>query len=199
MTTFAIPTAITSKAIGFDMQMTSNVQINQSPTNRAMQTVAFPGDLWVIRAEWPQLYTAEFRAHSAFWNGVRGAANRVRFWPMVNRGVPFGTMRGSPTLNAAASEGANAVVVSGTGTLLAGDYIGVTLTDGTTQLCEIREASGTNTVTCQLVAPLRSAASAGGAVIWNKPTVDCILTSAPFPSHRMVLSEGYTIEAVEAV
>lgn len=199
MTTYALPAAIASKAIGFDIQIRGNVHANASPMNGVTRTQEFPGDLWMVRIEWPGMYHAEFEAHRAFWSRLRGMAHRVLLWPLINSGVPRGTMRGSPTLSSPASAGANTVIVTGIGTLLAGDFIGILLANGTVQLCCIAAATGTHTVTCELVSPLRRDAAVGAAVVWDRPTVEMILTAPPFPSYRMVVSEGYTIEAIEVV
>lgn len=200
MTVYAIPPAMMSRLVGFDMQLTPNpVGINQSPMNRRIQTVENPGDKWIIRMEWPELLWREFRAHEAYWNGVRGPVHRVRLWNPINGGFPYGTLRGSPILGSAAGEGANTITVAGSAgaTLLPGDFIGVTLADASVQLCQVRASTGTGTITTHLTAPLRAAANAGAVIQWNRPTVDCVVTSAMFPSFRSVVAEGYTVELLE--
>ncbi len=200
MTVYAVSQSMMSKLVGFDMQMTANpVGVNQSPMNRRTQTVEFPGDKWVIRMEWPELPWRDFQSHKAFWNRIRGPIHRVRVWCPINGGRPFGSLGGSPELGSDAGEGNNSVLISASpgSTLLPGDLFGVTLADATTQLCEAAQVSGTGMITVQLSAPLRKSAIAGSTITWNRPTVDCIVTAAMFPSYRSVVSEGYSVELIE--
>lgn len=183
----------------FGLQLSGNVQVNQSPMNRATQTVEFPGDLWIVRAEFPPMPRAQFRRVHAFFNQFRGGlAHRLRIWD-VSHPVPAGTMRGSPTC-AAATEGANQVVITADSgaTLLAGDMIGVPLSTGVLQLCEVVNATGTGTITVDITPPLRRSVNAGAAIEWDKPTMDCVIVEHPFPTVvTQGVSDEFSFQAIE--
>lgn len=87
------------------------------------------------------------------------------------RPVPQGTLRGSPTVAAAALAGARTLLVQTTAgaTLLAGDPLG-----GAAQLLLTgyagAVANGSGVLTMPLVLPLRTALAGGAALSWNGPT-----------------------------
>lgn len=187
-------------ATQFGMQMAGNVMINQSPLNKAVQRVEFPGDLWIVRAEFPPVSHAEFGPLEAFWNRFRGIAHTLRIWHLL-RPVPRGTMRGFPSLSIPAAEGANIVritVASGE-TLIAGDMLSITLATGFPQLVQVCgvEVLGSTTLLVDIVPPLRRNALTGATVSWDKPWVDCMVTSPPFLTGVPVVSSPFSIEAIE--
>ncbi len=197
MSTYVFPDWLIPDSFG--MQPAGNVKVNQSPMNRATQTVENPGDLWVIRAEFPPVQRAQFRKAQAFFAKFRGGyAHRLRIWNL-DLPAPAGTMRGSPTC-AGASEGANQVVITASSgsTLIEGDMIGITLSTGLVKLCQVTGVSGTGTMTVDITPPLPRSVNAGAAVVWNKPTVDCVITQHPF---LKVVTGGvgdeFELEAVE--
>jgi hypothetical protein len=103
-------------------------------------------------------------------------ANRLLIWHLA-RPVPRGTMRGSPTLNGAHSQGATSLVLASAGanaTILRGDMLGVTTnaTPYAIQLVRVvadATASGAGAVTVSIEPALRVAANTGAAIIWDKP------------------------------
>lgn len=196
MAVFAFPPALCPTKFG--MQVVGNVWINQSPMNKATTRVEVPGSLWVMRAEFPPMGREEFRPIRAFFNRFRGQANTLRVWDLAHE-APYGTLRGAPTLASSAVEFANAIVVTGTAgaTLIAGDLLGVTLATGFVQLVEVVGVSGTGTINVDINPPLRRAASAGAAIVWDKPYVDMILTTPPFPMDIVAVSDGFAFEAIE--
>ncbi len=107
----------------------------------------------------------------AFFNQLVGGAQSVAMWHF-GREVPRGTMRGSPTVNAAAAQFAKSIVLNAAGTLLAGDMIGV---NG--QLLQVSTdcAPSAGVMTVPLVNRLRSAVSAGAAVTWFRPTANFVM------------------------
>jgi hypothetical protein len=105
---------------------------------------------------------------------MRGQVNTVALWHF-SRPVPRGTARGSMTTLGAA-QGAASVVVGNvspsTGTLLAGDMLGLVTTTGRPLLVMVASdctASG-GSVTVPLANRLRAAVT-NEAVTWNQPTV----------------------------
>lgn len=90
----------------------------------------------------------------------------------LQRPQPIGTLRGSPTLAAGASQGAISIQVQGIvgATLVGGDMLGL----HTGQLVQVgyagAVANGAGVLTVPLVLPLRAAATGGTAVVWSQPT-----------------------------
>lgn len=183
----------------FGMQMPGNVKANQSPMNFAVKTVENPGDLWIVRAEFPPMPRAQYRRAQAYFNRLRGMAHRMRIWNL-DHPYPAGTMRGNPTC-AAAPEGASQVVITASSgaTLIEGDWIGIPLQSGLVKLCNVAGASTSgSTITVDISPPLPQAVNAGAAVVWNRPTVDCILTQAPFlPVITGGVGDEFSFEAIE--
>src|SRR5690606_14205547 len=147
------------------------------------------------RAEFPPIPKALIRRAEAFFNQFRGGyANTLRIWDLSHP-IPAGTMRGSPTC-AAANEGANQITISTTSgaTLEAGDNIGVTLSTGFVQLCQVTGAETVgSTITANITPPLRRSVTGGASIVWNKPTVDCVIYEHPF----IALSTGGVSEEFE--
>jgi hypothetical protein len=88
--------------------------------------------------------------------------------------APYGTMRGSPTLSSAHSQGATAIAIATANgnTLAAGDMIGITTTAAyALQLVRVvvgGTASG-GVLPVTIEPALRASASSGAAVVWDKP------------------------------
>lgn len=187
-----------------DTQMVGAIQINRSPVNGAVDIVDMIGDHWQWVLDYGDRETEGDRdAQRGFFDRFRSGANLIRCWPIM-RPFPRGTLRGAPTLGAAAVEGANVIIVVGTpgSTLLPGDFLGIPLSSmggGLTQLVEIHTATGTGTITCTLVAPLRKSAVGGAAVVWNKPTADFMILSPVVIPHGQVTSGGFTVEMEEFI
>lgn len=160
----------------FEWGLRSNVIITTSTYTGAMQTSEVPGSRWLARIVLPQNYSHDGTQPEidAFFARLRGQANRISM-PHLKRLVPRGTMRGTPTCNGAV-KGATQTVVTGTGTLLPGDMLGLVVGGGT-QLVEVTGASGSDTVTVDFSPPARGAVSAASLVTWNAPRARFILLS----------------------
>jgi len=190
----------------FLIQIRGNILVNVSPMNGSTQTVEMPGDRIVFTLMYGPHHSSDIAALRAFWLRFRGQAHVLRLWNLAQP-IPLGTLRGSPVLESAAVEGANSVVISGTGgsTLNVGDWIGITLSTSDLQTVEVVESSGTGTITVGINPPLRRSAADGATVVWQRPWVDCLLTSPPTIPHgkgsanQMGISDGFTIEAAEFV
>jgi len=199
MATYLIPEAIAKTAVGFDIQMTGNIKSNTSKMNNATQTVEFPGDLWSIRMEFAPRLHQDFYAHEAFWNRFRGIGHRLMVWHLAHW-MPSGTLRSGAVVNGIHAAGSNTLAIraAGSETLNVGDNIHVQLDDGNWQFCQIAYSTGSGLgIVTELVAPLRRQANANAAIAWFRPTIICLITAPPFMSYRSVVSEGYTVEAVE--
>lgn len=159
----------------FEIGLRSNVQIAVSSYNGSIQTSEIPGSRWVVKVSMP--VNTDATNYQPIWDAIaasaRGQANRLVLGHM-KRPEPRGTMRGLPTSGGAA-QGALSMVVNGTGTLLAGDMIGVTTTSGSQLLMVTADATGGGTVVFS--PPLKAAVTAGSSVVWNYPTARFIVMS----------------------
>lgn len=95
------------------------------------------------------------------------------------RPVPLGSARGTMTLYASAAAGARTITLqgmtpAGTGTLLAGDMLGI----GGNLLMVASDvtADGSGRATLTLATPILAASAAGAAVTWAQPTGQFELT-----------------------
>jgi len=112
-------------------------------------------------------------AQEAWLSRLRNGANRTTFHHFQHP-LPYGTMRGNPTIVGTYPAGSNTVIVAATTgeTVLAGDMIGITTTASyAVQLVRVvvggTVASGTVTLTFEPA--LRASTSTGQSVVWNKP------------------------------
>lgn len=201
MAIIALPNTRLFRPRRWESQMAGAFQSNISPVNKARDTVDLIGDGWAWRFDYGNNLTSDERDEQrGYWDRFRGGANLLQAWPPV-RPEPRGTLRGSPTLSAAAAEGAGTIVVAGSGgsTLLAGDFLEVPFPDSSTQLVEIHSATGSGTITCTLVAPLRKAASSGAALVWLRPSALFHVVTAPLIPHEPKVSGGFTVELEEFI
>lgn len=105
---------------------------------------------------------------------LRGKTNQLALWDLA-RPVPLGTMRGTMTLNANASQGATTLSIVASGqagkTLLKGDWLGIGtgLTQQVVMIQQNATADGSGIISVQVESFLRNAFSAGEAVTWNRP------------------------------
>lgn len=188
----------------WECKMDGAFQSNVSPSNKATDTVDMIGDGWVWRFDYGNDYTLGDRDEQrGFWDIFRGGSNLLRAWA-PSRPQPRGTLRGTPILGSAAVEGANIIVISGSvgSTLMPGDFLGVPLSSmggGLSQLVEIHSASGTGTITCTLVAPLRKSAVGGAPITWLRPTADFRVVTAPIIPHEPKVSGAFSVDLEEFI
>ena len=124
MSTITWPSTDIFKPATFEIALRSNVLISTSPLSGAIQTVELPGARWVIVMTLDPVEWAEQAEREALFAQIAGQANRVALWHMV-RPAPRGTMRGSPTLSAAATAGDTSLSITTTAgaTVLKGDMV----------------------------------------------------------------------------
>lgn len=144
------------------------------------QAVDLLGDRWIMACELPESNHANGGWREAFIGAMRGQVNTVNLWHFT-RPQPRGTVRGTLTLNAAVAQGAASIVLTGcspsTGTLLAGDMLGVS---GLLLMVASDCTAVAGVITVPLTNRIRKALSSGAAVTWDKP-------SAPF---RLLATSG---------
>ncbi len=85
-----------------------------SPFNGTTQALEFIADRWVLSVSLAQIAARNPRGVGSFCNRLAGGVERVRGWNFGhNRGVPRGTLRGSPTLSTGVVRGDVALPVTG--------------------------------------------------------------------------------------
>jgi hypothetical protein len=169
---FAWPTYLTPQKVSWGIQK-AGVQF-RSPLGGRVESVEFPGEFWKVSVTLPDLSIDQGSAAAAFFNRMAGGMERV-LAPYWLRMVPAGTMRGSPSLAGAATQGALSLSILGSGTLNAGDMLGV---GG--EVFQVFEdcASASGIITVPLVNRVRSVTLASGsAVAWSAPTVQLLMVS----------------------
>lgn len=85
-----------------------------SPFNGTTQALDFIAERWVLSVSLAQMAARNPRGVGSFCNRLAGGVERVRGWNFGhNRGVPMGTLRGTPTLSASLVRGDVALPVAG--------------------------------------------------------------------------------------
>lgn len=157
-----------------------NQRVSAAPFGGSEQAIDLLNDRWLLSCELPNHLNSDGAWREAFIGAMRGQTNVVNLHHFARK-APRGTVRGTLTLSASAAQGASSVVITGcspaTGTLLAGDMIGV---GGLLLMVASDCAAVAGVVTVPITNRLRVAQSSGAAVTWDKPT-------APF---RLLATNG---------
>lgn len=197
MTTIALPTGL--RPASFSLSLATNQRVNASPFGGSEQAVDLLNDRWMATMELPARTHAQAAAIEAWIASMRGQVNVAAIYHFA-RPVPRGTARGTILVNGAVAQGASSFAVDGispsTGTLLAGDMLGVG-----SQLFQVAAdvtASG-GAATVSIVNRVRTAIADNASVTWSAPTVLCrllnrpIVTLVPRLADRVVLEFGEVI------
>jgi len=155
-----------------EWQLVSNTQVFKSPLDGTVQTAETPGARWHVALSFPKQTPAEGRTLVAFLASLRGEAGRFYLHDHTQP-TPRGTITGAPVVSGAAQTG-NTINTSGwTGTLLAGDLVGL----GAELKMITADVTGTGgVVAITFEPPLRQAPAHASAIITNKPTAVFKLT-----------------------
>jgi hypothetical protein len=102
----------------------------------------------------------------AFIGAMRGQTNTVNLWHFA-RPIVSGTIAGTKTLSASAAQGASSISITATGTLIAGDMIGV---GGFLLMVAADATSSAGIITATLANRLRTSIISGSPVTTTKPT-----------------------------
>lgn len=157
----------------------------------------FPGGRWTATITLPPDYDPGRAKIEAVVMALRGGARLLRM-PHFGRPVPRGTMRGSPTLAQSTTRGADTVTITATGTLLAGDIIG--LGDYFFMVGADATASA-GAITVAVSPSVPKAFSSGTQVKWDKPTTLWVpreSVAGPFP-FLPVVRPSFSIDLIQAV
>lgn len=144
---------------------------HRSGITGTFQAIELGVEYWTINLTTaPRLRAASGR-DEAFFNQLVGGAQPVSLWHF-GRQEPKGTMRGAPTLNASAAQFSRSIKINTTGTLLAGDMIGVA-----GQLIQVAADAEpvAGVLTISTVNRVRAALASGAAVTWYRPTANFVM------------------------
>jgi len=170
MAILTFPVQLPSNA---DWQLVSNTQTFKSPINGTVQTSESPGARWHVSLAFPKATPAEGRIMVAFLASLRGEAGRFYLWDHTQP-TPRGTITGVPVVQGAAQIGASILTSGWTGTLLAGDMIGI---GGELKMVITDVAgAGATPVAVAFEPPLRASPASGSVIATNKPTAVFKLT-----------------------
>lgn len=144
-----------------------------SPYAGSTESVVFPGWYWRISITLPARLSDNGGELEGFLERLAGGANVVLISHWL-RPVPRGTMRGMPSISVPGARGDTTISIATAGTLMAGDLFGVgnrvyKAADSCVAVAGVLTVPITSTVDRTL--------QAGAAVLWNAPTVRCIIPS----------------------
>ena len=166
MSVIALPNGFCPNS--FTMQMITNQRMAASPYGGSEQVVDMGNDRLMVSLSLPNRLFADAARVEAFIAALRGMTNTVALYHWIRK-QPRGTMRGSPTAQAAAA-GAQVLQLNTTAgaTLRAGDLIGVS--GLLLMVAEDTVANGAGYMVVYIVNRLRVPVANGAPVTWDKPT-----------------------------
>jgi len=179
----------------FNMRLSTNQLTHAAPHGGSEQVVDLLNDRWVIDMELPADTHANMAAIEAFLNAMRGQTNTVALWHFA-RTAPRGTLASATVAVAAA--GASAIVLTGSGTLKAGDMVGVPVSGGTL-LVQVRDDVTVATSTSVNIVNRLRLATTAGAVDLTAPTANFRLINQPGVDYVGGFTETVPVQFVEAI
>ena len=152
------------------LSLATNQRVSASPFGGSEQAVDLLNDRWVMDLDLPQSLHANGAWLEAFIGNLRGQVNVVALYHFA-RPYPRGTARGTILTSAIVAQGASSIPVDGispsTGTLLAGDLIGIA---GALYMVGADVTASGGAATVPIVNRVRVAIADNAAVSWDKPT-----------------------------
>lgn len=196
MATITLPAGFSPR--DFTMRLVTNQRSFSSPFGGSEQVVDLLNDRWSISLALPSSSSANAARIEAFVNAMRGMTNTCNLWHM-QRPVPRGTMRGTPTVIATAPQG-NAffhIQTTAFATLLAGDMIG--LNGLLLQISMDSTADSSGVLLVNIVNRLRKVCVAGLPVTWDKPTAPFRLMTNASVLYQPGYAEGVSLDFAEVI
>jgi len=176
MSLITLPT--TFRASACELGLAVNQRVFASPFGGSEQAVDLLNDRWMMSVELPEAPAADGRWREAWLASMRGQVNWVALHHFQNP-YPAGTARGTILVNGAVSQGASSIAIDGispsTGTLLAGDMLGVA---GQLFMVAADVTASGGAATVSIVNRVRVALANNAAVTWDRPTALFRLLSA---------------------
>ena len=197
MSLITLPSLFMPRSVVFTQSV--NQRVSAAPFGGSEQAVDLLNDRWLVSLELPPHFNSTMAAMEAFIGALRGQTNWVNLWHFM-RPAPRGTVRGTLTLNAAAAQGASSIEVTGcspsTGTLLAGDVLGV---GGLLLMVASDCTAVAGVITVPITNRLRTAQSGGAAVTWDKPTAPFRMLSSSGVQYTPGVSQPVTFDFAEKI
>lgn len=189
MSTITWPSGLYPRS--FSLRLSTVQRVHASPLGGSEQVVDLLNDRWLLSMELPANRHSTMAALEAFLAAMRGQTNTVVLYNFA-RPAPRGTLASATA--ASAAKGAAAVVLTGSGTLKAGDLLGIS---GLLLQVASDVTVGSST-TVPLVNRLRTAVS--GAVTLAAPTATFRLVGAPSVQYLGgAFTDAVPLEFVEAI
>lgn len=196
MTTIAYPYTGPFRAAALDWWLEDNIIVSRSPMTGSIQTMEFPGALWMVNLTLPAATHADRADVEGFFAGLR-RSNRLALWHL-QRPEPRGTLRGTPTVGTGgAAWGATSIPISGAvgATILRGDLFGIR---GQLVMATAPVTLSGGTGTLAFSPPLRQAVTAGTSIVWDKPTTTFVLQEPFRARYEPGADPSVSISLVEA-
>ena len=163
----------------FSMRVAPLTKMFASVYSNQQQTVDLLADCWVAQIDLAHNVTlATGTAMEAFFDRLKGSANRI-IMPSLKLSLPQGTMRGSPVLQSSVAQLASTIVITTTAyaSLLAGDMLGLGSGGQLVRVMANTVADGSGNMTVEVAPRIRTALSAGVAIVYVQPTAAWRLSS----------------------
>jgi hypothetical protein len=197
MSTITLPALFVPRTVRLVQSV--NQRVSAAPFGGSEQAIDLLNDRWLLSCEMAESQPADAAWREAFINNMRGQTNTVNLYHFT-RPAPRGTVRGTLTLNAPAAQGASSIVITGcspaTGTLLAGDMLGV---GGLLLMVGADCTAVAGVITVPIVNRLRVAQSSGAAVTWDKPTAPFRLLSTNGVQYTPGVAQAVTFDFGESI
>lgn len=189
MTIKTFPSGFLPSSCSFTLSV--NDRVNSSPFGGSEQAVDLLNDRWMVELSQDVMDTSVAASVEAWIAAMRGRVNTTQVHHYA-RPAPRGTARGTMLVNGLVAQGAASIAIDGispsTGTLLAGDLLGIG-----SQLfmveSDVTAVAGAATVT--IANRTRVSIADNAAVTWDKPKVEVRLLST-----SGVQFSGATVEPV---
>lgn len=197
MATISHPTTRLWTPASADFGIRQSVILSTSPLDGQTQTAEVLGARWVCTVTYTAANNGDRAQFEGLFAALRAQVNRLSMGHPLRR-LPRGTMRGSPTTSGSTSALSNTVNIAATTgqTLLAGDMIGI----GTQLFMVTANAVSVAGVMTgvNISAPVRTAITAGTAVVWDWPRALWIVNgdSVRVPL-TPVASPAFSVDLVE--
>ena len=181
------------------LTMATNQRVTASPFGGSEQAVDLLNDRWMMSVELPEAAPADARWREAWIASMRGQVNWVALHHFQHP-YPAGTARGTILVNGAVAQGASSIAVDGispsTGTLLAGDMIGI---GGQLFMVAADVTASGGAATVNIVNRVRVAIADNAAVTWSKPTALFRLLSSSAVRYTPGLASAMQLEFGEYI
>lgn len=189
MSAIAWPAGLFPRA--FTLRLSTVQRVHASPLGGSEQVVDLLNDRWIASMEIPADRHSTMAPLEAFLAALRGQTNTVALYHFGTP-TPRGTLASATA--ASAAQGAAAVVLTGSGTLKAGDMLGIS---GLLLQVASDVTVGTST-TVPIVNRLRTAVS--GTVTLAQPTAHFRLAGTPAVQYLGgAFTDAVPLEFVEAL